>query len=117
MSYDLNFWNYESGVYLDNQNVYETLSNGEVVDGLEDLPVSEILQSIEKKFSSPKWEKIDHSNNEAGGGAFQISITNQSLRIDCYGMSGYDMNLFMDVGNEFSCPLYDPQMGQRFDGT
>ena len=117
MSYDLNFWKYKDGVYLDNQKVYESLSNGELVDGLEGLPIPDILKSIESNFKAPTWVKLDDLTYESESGAFQIFTTSQFFRIDCYDMSGDDMNLFIDIGNEFSCPLYDPQVGQRFDGT
>ena len=42
MSYDLNFWKYKENVYLDNQNVYEALSDERNVEGLEDIPIHEI---------------------------------------------------------------------------
>ena len=29
--------------------------------------------------------------------AFQVSSTPQSFRIDCYGLEGEDMNLFIDI--------------------
>ena len=48
MSYDLNFWKYKNGIYLKHQKVYESLSDGEYVDGLEDLPIEEILQHLNR---------------------------------------------------------------------
>ena len=40
MSYDLDFWKYQDGVYLDNQTVYEkACCDGERVEGLEELPI------------------------------------------------------------------------------
>lgn len=35
--------------------------------------------------------------------------------IDCYGMDGEDMNKFIDILFEYGCPLYDPQVGERYD--
>lgn len=115
MSYDLNFWKYKPGISLDHQAVYGQLSEGEEVEGLEDLPIEALLARIGEVFSD--WEQLDRLNYESPGrGAFQLSTTRQSLRVDCYGMVGEDMNHFIDIGAEFACPLYDPQVGQRFDG-
>ena len=114
MSYDLNFWKYKPGVSLDHQAVYERLSDGEEVDGLEELPIETMLARIGEVFS--KWERIDDRNYEHPDlGSFQLSTTSQFVRVDCYGMDGEDMNPFIDIGTEFGCPLYDPQVGQRFD--
>lgn len=116
MSYDLNFWKFKSGIYLDPQTTYSSLCEGEHVDGLEELPIEEILNRIKVIFSDG-WEQLDELNWEAvNRGAFQISTTSQMLRVDCYGMSVNDMNRFIDLGTEFECPLYDPQVGTRFDG-
>ena len=116
MSYELNFWKYKDGVYMDHQNVYEALSNGERIDGLEDIPIDKILKCVDESFTQPRWEKLDALNYQSEKGKFQIYTTRQLFRVDCYGMSGDDMNLFIDIGEEFTCPLYDPQVKQRFEG-
>ena len=43
------------------------------------------------------------------------TTTSQSVMIDCYGMDGEDMNKFIDILFEYGCPLYDPQVGERYD--
>lgn len=43
-------------------------------------------------------------------GTFQIMTTPQFVR-----MEGEDMNKFIDTLDEYGCPLYDPQVGERFD--
>lgn len=115
MSYDLDFWRYKTGVKLDHQKVYEQLSNGEQVDGLETLPVDKVLSRISQTFAD--WEKLDDVTFDGGDlGAFQVFTTPQFFRVDCSGMDGDEINKFIDIGNEFGCPLYDPQVGERFDG-
>lgn len=42
-------------------------------------------------------------------------MTSQAVRLNCYGMSGYDMNLLMDMMSDFNCPVYDPKEAVRFD--
>ncbi|MBW1803768.1 MAG: hypothetical protein JRJ85_23940 [Deltaproteobacteria bacterium] len=115
MSYDLNFWQYEDNVYLDNQDVYEKLSNGELVEGVVNIPVSEILKRL-KDYFSDGWEQLDELNWESEKGAFQIFTTQQLFRVDCYDMDGEEMNKVIDIANEFHLPLYDPQVGKRYDG-
>ena len=115
MSYDLDFWRYKAGVNLDHQKVYEQLSDGQRVEGLEDLPIHAVVRRVNELFTD--WEKLDDVTFDGGErGSFQLFTTPQFFRVDCYGMAGDEMNKFVDVGNEFGCPLYDPQVGQRFDG-
>jgi len=117
MSYDLDFWKYQPGVVLSHQEVYEKLSNGSAVDGLEEIPIPKILKRVNEVFSLAGWRKIDDAHWESEKGSFEIYTTPQFLRVDCYSMAGEDMNLFIDIATEFGCPLYDPQTGERFDGN
>ena len=116
MSYDINFWKYKEGVYLDNHEVYiAACCNGKTIDGLEELPVDAILDKIAEAFSD--WTRLGLKDYEKeGGGSFQIYTTGQIVRFDCYNMTGDDMNRLIDVMLEFGCPLYDPQISTRFDG-
>ncbi len=114
MSYDLNFWKQRAGVQLDPQEVYERLSNGERVAGLEDLPIDRMLARVAETFSAG-WDRLDELTWESADATFQVSSTPQSFRIDCYGMAGEAMDTLIDIGREFDCPLYDPQTGVRFE--
>jgi hypothetical protein len=117
MSYDLDFWKYKKGIYLDNQDVYEKCSDEHIVAGLEDLPIESILKDIQKEFINWKPEESDIDfENPDGNGAFQIFTTKQFVRFDCYGMEGVDMNRIIDVMTKYECPLYDPQVTERYDG-
>jgi hypothetical protein len=116
MSYDLNFWKYSPGVYLEHQELYERLSKGVVVEGLERLPVAQIRERIAAAFKD--WERIgDHDWEQEGKGAFRVFTTSQFIQIGCYGMEGAEMNKFIDILYEYECPLYDPQVARRFDGV
>ena len=117
MSYDLDFWKYRNGVSLEHHSVYERLSDGEYVEGVEDLPIEAMLLRLKEIFSDG-WSQLDELAWESDGrGAFQIFTTSQFFRVDCYGMEGEDMNRFIDLGAEFGCSLYDPQVETRFDGN
>ncbi|GAA0725911.1 hypothetical protein GCM10009430_32280 [Aquimarina litoralis] len=117
MSYDLDFWKYKKDTYLNNQEVYEKCSEEKFVEGLEDLPIDSILKDVQTEFTDWKMEEsnIDYENPK-GNGAFQIFNTKKFVRFDCYGMEGEDMNRIIDVMDKYDCPLYDPQVTQRFDG-
>ena len=44
---------------------------------------------------------------------FKYLLRPQFVRFEYYGMEVEDMNRIM---NKYGCPLYDPQVPQRFDG-
>ncbi|MGO4820861.1 MULTISPECIES: hypothetical protein [unclassified Flavobacterium] len=113
--YELLFWKYLEGVYLNHQEVYESLEEEATIDGLEELPIQLILNRIASVFS--KWEKVDDTSwkNSNGVGAFQVKTTPQSIQIDCYGTEGKTMDKLVDIMEEFKCPLYDPQVPERYD--
>ena len=113
--YELVFWKYLEGIYLNHQLVYEALAEEESVTGLNDLPTAVILNRISSVFS--EWEKVDENSwkNPNGKGAFQVKTTPQSIQIDCYGTEGKTMNLLVETMEEFNCPLYDPQIPVRYD--
>lgn len=117
MSYDLDFWKYKPGIVMNHQDVYEKLSDGYHVDGLEELPIPQFLKRVKEVFLADGWEQLDELNYESDKGAFQIYTTPQFFRVDCYGMEGEDMNKFLDIASEFGCPLYDPQVGERYVGS
>lgn len=113
--YELLFWKYLEGIYLNHHEVYEAIDEQQEIEGLETLPVEVILNRFHTVFSN--WEKIDENSwkNTNGKGAFQIKTTSQSIKIDCYGTEGKTMNLLVDTMAEFKCPLYDPQVPERYD--
>ena len=119
MSYDLDFWSYESEPGSDGQHqaVYEMLCDGGRVQGLREIPVSDILQRVVSVFAAEGWTAIDDwtwDGDDKGG--FQVSLTTQLFRVDCSNMDGDDMNRFIDIAHEFGLRLYDPQVGTRYAG-
>lgn len=71
VSYDLAFWKYKNGIYLDNKEVYEQCSDGQIVSGLERLPIESITKDIQREFYRWKMEESDIDfNNPDGDGAF-----------------------------------------------
>lgn len=115
MSMDLAFWKYEHPISLSHQQVYEQLCDGAEVDGLAALPCQQIRQSVSRQFAA--WESPDPYNYEQpdGQGAFSIFMCRQGTIFHCYGMYPNDLNALIDIMLSFGCPLYDPQIGERFD--
>ena len=113
--YELVFWKYLEDVYLNHQEVYEAMEEQETIEGLEELPVAVIINRIASVFS--KWERVDDNSwkNKDGVGAFQVKTTPQIIQIDCYGTQGKTMDKLVDIMEEFKCPLYDPQVPERYD--
>ena len=113
--YELLFWRYKEGIYLNHHEVYEDLEDEMQVEGLEELPVELILRRINSVFAD--WERVDEISwkNNKGPGAFCVKTTPFSVKIECYGTVGTSMDKLVDVLEEFKCPLYDPQIPERYD--
>ncbi|MDB5344723.1 MAG: hypothetical protein JWP89_3100 [Schlesneria sp.] len=115
MSYDLCFWKQAPKAPADPQDTYERLIEGERVEGVSDLPADRILTRIAEIFTG-SWERLDDSNWEREDCSFQVWFTPQCFVVYAYSVPGDDLNLLIDIGAEFGCMLYDPQVGERFEG-
>ncbi len=121
MSYVLAFWKQPSRP-VEPQAVYERLNDGEHVGEVDDLPVDQIVQRLLEVFvgaeiSPPTPDLPFHVFDwEGPSGALQGDLTRQSLIVSAYGFPQDDMNRLIDVAREFGAVLYDPQVGERFDG-
>ncbi len=113
--YELLFWDYNEGIYLNHHEVYEAIIDGVNIDGLSDIQHRVIINRINTVFKD--WEKVDDNSwkNHAGNGAFQIKATEKYIKIDCYGTEGKTMDLLANILEEFNLPLYDPQIPERYD--
>jgi hypothetical protein len=113
--YELVFWQYSDGIYLNNHLVYEDILDGKLVVGLEDIPTSIILNRIQNVFAD--WEKADENSwkNRSGKGGFQTKTNAQSIVINCFGVEGKYLDKLADILEEFKCALYDPQIPIRYD--
>ena len=115
MSRQLVFWKYEGDTYLDNQKVYESISNMDTIEGLFELPIEDILERISLVFYD--YDKLDEYNYEGNNGSFTVITTEQSVIFDCgFGVPEGDLNRIIDLMLEYDCPCYDPQINVRFDG-
>ena len=115
MSYDLNFWNESAGFKAEPLDAYRSLSDGVPVDGLNQIDIDSFYKRIIQEFPGTE-ESNGFLDWEVGNNSFQVSSSSQLVRVDCYGGPGEWMNVFIDIGKEFGCPLYDPQTNERFAG-
>jgi len=114
MSYDLSFWKYSDGVSLNHHEIYLALSNGDEIEGIQSIDSEAIRQTVESEFLRIGWSRLGPNDFESDAGSFQLYHTEQLFRVDCYGMSGDDMNRLIDIAVGFGCRLYDPQVGERY---
>lgn len=114
MSRQLVFWKYNDGVNPDNKKVYEAICEGSDVEGLSELPTDLILKRVNEVFCD--YEKIDEYNFDSEKGSFTFTASKQSVIFDCGWSTEFDeLNKMIDLMKEFDCPLYDPQINERFD--
>jgi hypothetical protein len=115
MSVDIGFWRYKPGVSRDHEEVYYALSDGQHVDGLEDLPLPAILKRLHEVLAD--WKPLDEETWESDrGGAFQVFTTPQFFRVDFYGCSklkAEDFDRIIAVLAEFGCPVYASDPNER----
>ena len=114
MARDLSFWKNERTLELGNEEIYARLSDGESIDGLADLPTDKILSEVKQVFKD--WTVSDDTYFEKDEESFELMLTKQFARFDCYSMSEDDMNKIIDIMFDHGCPLYDSAIDVRFDG-
>ena len=113
MSRDLSFWKTSKKAKSDDKTIYEALSCEEYLEFIDDIPVSDIQQDFNKVFRD--WENHNNKFYEKGSESFELMLTKQFARVDCYGMTENSMNKIIDILNEYNCPLYDSAIDVRFD--
>jgi hypothetical protein len=88
--------------------------DGKSVEGLELIPINEILSRIHSEFLGIQ---------ETGGlvfwedeqlGSFEIYTSDQHIHFCCRQLLASKMNKLIDIAAEFQCPLYDPQDDKRY---
>ncbi len=112
MSRDLSFWKTKRTAEMGNSEIYLKLSNEEYLDFVDEIPEERIIGDFKRVFSD--WYE-DNFYFEKGDEAFDLMVTPQFVRTDCYGMTEDNMNKIIDILYEYGCPLYDSVIDVRFD--
>ena len=116
MARQLVFWKYQDGIYLDNKKVYQSICDDKTIQGLANLPVSEMKEKVKRIFSN--YDMLDEQNFESANGSFTIFENSKYVIFDCsFSMPVDDLNKIIDIMLEYDCPYYDPQIEIRFDGN
>ena len=95
MGRDLSFWKEKRKLQIKNSEIYEELTKGNYLDCICDIPSTQILQDFMLEFA--EWEHLDDSYFEKGNESFQLFVTKQFVRADCYGMTEENVNKIIDI--------------------
>ncbi len=114
MSYDLVFWKQTSACTKPPLEIYEALMEEQHVGGLEPLPISAIVSRVEQRFSSLTRDGGLVFWDDEERGMFELYVSDQHVHFCCRQLINEDMNTIIDIAAEFGCPLFDPQLNQRF---
>ena len=120
MSYDLYFWRFKDeaanppgkdDAYV---RICHNLASGEATEGVEFLPVNEVESTIGKRLAVAGWSQ-DAQFWDRKGVVIELYSSDRHVSISMRGKwSGDDANMLIDIMKEFGCPLFDPQIGERF---
>ena len=113
MSRDLSFWKTSTKVEVDNKTIYTTLSEAKHLVFIDEIPMDDIKEDFSKVFKD--WINDDNMYYEKGSESFQLMITKQFVRAECYGVTKTSINMIVDILLKYNCPLYDPIIDVRFD--
>jgi hypothetical protein len=119
MSYELVFWRQATMMTQSSKTTYESLKSDHAVEGLSDLPIDEVLSDITSMFpnsqresdGSEEWIRWLSADEED---SFRVTWSSQHFRVECHHLPLEQVNCLVKIGEKFSCPLYDPQTGERF---
>ena len=114
MARDFGFWKEKQDVQRKNSDIYNDLSNGKYLDYINEIPLEHILQDIVCEFA--EWNRSADFYFEKQSEAFELYLTKQFVRVDCYSMTEQNINKIIDVLLKYDCPLYDAAIDVRFDG-
>ena len=103
--------------------MYQSLIDGRAVEGLVTLPITSILPELVvalpgsvRESNGEGLEWIDWSS-EDDQSSVQIWWSDVHVCADCRNASYDVVNRIIGVLHGFGCPLYDPQVDERFDSS
>ncbi len=113
MGRDLSFWKCKTTNDISNKYIYNELSQGKFLDFIDEIPIEKIVNDFKNEFGS--WINEDDQYFESNEEFFQLMITKQFVRADCYDLTVFSMNKIIDIMLKYDCPLYDAAIDVRFD--
>ena len=113
MGKELAFWK-QNSISNNYSEIYDTLLSGQHVEFIDTIPSDDIRKRISSEFKD--WVCNNKFQYENGKAAFDVFITDQIVRFDCYSLTYGELNKIIDIKLEYGCFLYDPDLNVRFDG-
>jgi len=115
------FWRRDRGTAANAYAVYTALMEGHFVDGLLDLPVEQIVAEVLARFpgaarvgDGPLSEGAEWVSGDRRS-SFRVEWSPKHVLVEVRNVSNDVGNLLVDIVTGFGCPLYDPQVNERFD--
>lgn len=104
---------------LDPIETYHSLNDGSWVEGLATIPFEDMLRDLLLAFPSALRERSGPDewvtwSSADGKDFFQVEWSAQHLTVTCRHVHSDDMNKIVNIGVAHGCPLFDPQVGERF---
>jgi len=116
MSYDLTFIKYHKKPHVTAEQIYQTLTSGGHLPGLEEIPVADIRRDITNCFTGWNTTEGTVTDFERGNSSFQILFDPYFIRVDCYGDSSvYKERLQGILSGKHGLHMYDPQWDVLFE--
>jgi hypothetical protein len=110
--YTLYFWNQPTGFSPAHGHVAQELLHGNDVEGLDDLPVKEIIDRLKGEFPGAI-ESAGILSAKGASGHFEASWSWQFVKFDCHDLDEETRQRLCEIMQEFSAPAYDPQLNFR----
>jgi hypothetical protein len=121
MAYELVFWK-DAGAQASPADVYRALCEDLEAPGLEALDPAPMLELVASSFPGCERHELPdggevlwESPSEPRRG-FQLAWDTRHIHVRCQRLSLDEINFLVDAALAIDCPLYDPQIDQRFDG-
>ena len=100
------FWKAGQAAKLSAPEIARELVWGEEVEGLIDLPIREIIDSLKATFPRHE-EKSGLLLAHAAGGSFEATWSWQHVRIHCRDLSNADRQRLIEAVESFDCMAYE----------
>jgi CubicO group peptidase (beta-lactamase class C family) len=114
MSYDINFWKLSRPLDARPQDIYAELCEGNSVEGLAELPIRDILSRVAAAFPDFNPDD-DFPAIRLENSHIEVNHSLQHVRFDIRGELDSSLNKLVDILADFGCPMYDPQLNERYD--
>jgi hypothetical protein len=92
--------------------VHERLESGDDVEGLDDLPIREMIDKIRHEFPGSQ-EGAGVLQWNSGEESFRATWTWQYLRFDAQQLSEEHREKLFELARQFHCPVFDASMNLR----